>query len=177
MDQLPRLGPPTFGRSPIGRPGPVGMRIAADDRLERSSQLMLKIGAALAAVFVLLPFVGVAAVMVLLASLDTWHGGEARLTFDDRLGFLMMAVVVVGIVNACAVALRRSLRCDWIALAVVGLGGLTCVCIGVYGIGRATGIDSLITALSWGVATTGVVLVLGASLAVAARARGARPPA
>ena len=70
--------------------------------------------------------------------------------------------------------LRRSLRRGWIALALVVIGGLACIYIGVRGIIEATGIDGLITALSWGVAVTAVVLVLGASLGMAARVQASR---
>jgi hypothetical protein len=175
MEQRPRLDPPTGPGTPIGPPGSIGTRIVADRRLERSSRVVLQIGAALAAVFVLLPGVGLAAVMVLLASLETWHGGEGRLAVEDRLMFLSAALLASAFVVACALVLRRGLRRGPIALAVVGLGGLALVAIGVRGIVEATGIDSLITALSWGVAVTGVVLTLGAALGIASRVQAAHP--
>jgi hypothetical protein len=78
-------------------------------------------------------------------------------------------------VVACAVVLRRSLRRDRFALAVVGIGGVACIYIGVKGIIEATGIDGLITVLSWGVVATGVVLVLGASLGMATRVQATHP--
>ena len=54
---------------------------------------------------------------------------------------------------------------------VVGFGGLACIYAGVRGIIEATGIDDLVAVLSWGVATTGLLLVLGASLGLVARVR------
>jgi hypothetical protein len=172
MDQLQHVDPPTVHDAPTGRPSPDRTPSAADRRLERSSRVVLKAGAAMSTVFVLLPGVGLAAVMVFLASLQTWHGGEGDVTVEDRLTFLSVALLAMGFVVACAVALRRSLRRGWIALASVCLGGLACIYAGVRGIIEATGIDSLITGLSWGVAATGVVLLLGASLGMAVRLRG-----
>jgi hypothetical protein len=115
MDQLPYVDPPTVRDAPTGRPSPDCSPSAADRRLERSSRVVLKAGAAMATVFVLRPGVGLAAVMVFLASLQTWHGGEGDVTVEDRLTFLAVALLAIGFVVACAVALRRSLRRDWIA--------------------------------------------------------------
>jgi hypothetical protein len=148
-----------------------------DGLVERSSQVVLRIGAVLATIFVLLPGVGLAVVMVFLASLQTWHGGEGDVTVEDRLTFLSVALLATGFVVACAVVLRRSLRRGWIALALVGLGGIACLYAGIRGIIEATGIDSVITGLSWGVAGTGVVLVLGASLCMATNLRATHRPA
>lgn len=170
MDQRPHVDPPVVRDAPTGRPRLDGTP-SADRRLERSSRIVLKAGAAMATLFVLLPGVGLAAVMVFLASLQTWHGGEGDVTVEDRLTFLSVALLAIGFVVACAVVLRRSLRRGWIALALVGLGGMACIYTGARGIIEATGIDSLIMSLSWGVAATGVVLLLGASLGMAARLR------
>lgn len=174
MDQLPHIEPSTGGDVPLGQPSPDLAQRSGDHRLERSSTVALRIGVALSVLFVLLPMVGFAAAMVFLASLDTWHGGEGDMTIEDRLSFLAAALLAVGLVVACAVALRRSLRRGWVALVVVAIGGLACLYIGVRGIIEATGIDGLITALSWGVAATGVVLVIGASLGMAARVQASR---
>ena len=172
MGQLPHLGPPTVPGDPVGRPSPGMTQRAAGRRLDGYSRLILQVGAVMSAIFVFVPLVGLAAVMVFLASLETWHGGEGPMTDEVRLTFLSVALLSIGFVVACAVALRRSLRRGWIALVVVGIGGLACIYIGVRGIIAATGVDSLITALSWGVGATGVVLVFGASLGLAARIRG-----
>ena len=174
MDQLPHIDPVTGRDVPPEHPSPDLRQHPGDRLLERSSAVMLRVGVALSAMFVLLPGIGVAAVMVLLASLETWHGGEADMTIEGRLQLLSVALLATGFVVACAVALRRSLRRGWIALAVVAIGGLACLYIGVRGIIEATGIDGLITALSWGVAATGVVLVLGASLGMTARVQASR---
>jgi hypothetical protein len=174
MDQHQHTHPPTVSDVPRGQPRPVLTQHPVDRRLERSSTVVLRIGVALSVVFVLLPGVGFAAVMVLLASLETWHGGEADMTVESRVQLLSVALLAIGFVVACAVALRRSLRRGWIALALVAIGGLACIYIGVRGIIEATGIDGLITALSWGVAVTGVVLVLGASLGMTARVQASR---
>jgi hypothetical protein len=174
MDQLPPIDPLRVGDAPTGQPSPDAVRHQDDRLLERSSAVVLKVGLVLAAIFVILPGIGFAAVMVLLASLETWHGGEADMTIESRLLLLSVALLAIGFVVACAVALRRSLRRGWIALAVVAMGGLACIYIGVKGIIEATGVDGLITALSWGVAATGVVLVLGASLGMAARVQASR---
>jgi hypothetical protein len=157
-----------MGQVPAFDPAPLD---PIDARLVRASSVVLGIGIALAAVFVILPGMGVAAVMVFLASLDTWHGGEGVVTIEDRLLFLSVALFAIGLVVACALLLRRSLRRGWIALVLVGLGGLACIGIGIRGILAATGIDAIITTLSWGVAVTGVALLLGASLGIAVRVR------
>lgn len=172
MDQLPQVDPPTVHDAPTGRPSPDWTPSAADRRLERASGVVLKVGAAMSTLFVLLPGVGLAAVMVFLASLQTWHGGEGVVTNEDRRVFLSVALLAIGLVVACAVVLRRSLRRGWIALALVGVGGLACIYTGARGLVEATGIDDVITALSLGVGATGVVLVLGASLGMAVRLRG-----
>jgi hypothetical protein len=172
MDQLPKVDSPTVHDAPTGRPGADWTPSAADLRLDRASQLVLKVGVAMSTVFVLLPGVGLAAVMVFLASLQTWHGGEGEVAVEDRQLLLSVALLATGFVVACAVLLRRSLRRGWIALALVGLGGLACIYTGARGIIEATGIDNVITALSWCVGATGVVLVLGASLGTAVRLRG-----
>jgi hypothetical protein len=126
-------------------------------------------------VFVLVPLVGLALVLLFLASLQTWHGDEGVMTDAERIRFGSMAVLVIGFVVACVVALRRSLRGSRPALALVATGGLACIYAGVRGIVEATGIDLLITALSWGVGVTGVVLTLGASLGLVVRAQPDRP--
>jgi len=105
----------------------------------------------------------------------TWPLGGGDMTVEFRLQLLSVTLLLVGSVVSCAVVLRRSLRRGWFALAVVGIGGLACISIGVKGIIEATGVDGLITALSWGVAATGVVLLLGASLGMAARVQAAHP--
>ena len=173
MDQLPQVDPPTVHDAPTGRPSPDWTPSVADRRLERASGVVLKVGAAMSTLFVLLPGIGLAAVMVFLASLQTWHGGEGDVSNEDRQMFLSVALLATGFVVACAVVLRQSLRRGWIALALLGLGGLACIYTGARGIIEATGIDDVITALSWGVGATGVVLVLGASLGMAVRLRGA----
>jgi uncharacterized membrane protein YjjB (DUF3815 family) len=131
--------------APTGRPSPDGTPGAADRRLERSSRVALKAGAAMAAFFVLLPGVGLAAVMVFLASLQTWHGGEGDVTVEDRLTFLSVALLAMGFVVACVVVLRRGPRKGWIALVLVGLGGMACIYAGARGIIEATGIVSMAT--------------------------------
>jgi hypothetical protein len=52
--------------------------------------------------------------------------------------FLSVALLAIGFVVACAVALRRSLRRDWVALVLVGLGGMACTYAGARGIIEAT---------------------------------------
>ena len=168
-------GGPTHRRSHPDPASAHGGHAEGDGRLERSSTVLLKIGAALSAVFVMLPAVGFAAVMVILASQSSWHGGEGVLTTESRLGFVAVGGLAIGFAVACALLLRRSLRQGWIALLLVGMGGLACCYIGVRGIVEATGVDSLITALSWGVAATGATLVLGALLGMASRVQGTRP--
>jgi hypothetical protein len=172
MDQLPNVDPPTAHDAPTGRPDQDWTPSAADRRLERASGVTLKVGAAMSTLFVLLPGVGLAAVMLFLASLQTWHGGEGDVSNEDRLMFLSVALLATGFVVACAAVLRQSLRRGSIALTLVGLGGLACIYAGARGIIEATGIDGVITALSWGVGATGVVLVVGASLGMAVRLRG-----
>lgn len=152
------------------RPGPEGPRAANHPRWERSSAILLRIGAALTAAFVLVPLVGLALVLLFLASLQTWHGGEGAMTDADRIWLGAMALLVMGFAVACVVALRAGLRGSRPALALVAMGGLACIYAGIRGIVEATGIDLLITALSWGVGVTGVVLTLGASLGLVVRA-------
>jgi hypothetical protein len=171
MGELPHLGPPTVPGAPVGRPSPDMPHGATERRLDRDSRLILQVGVVMSAIFVFVPLVGLAAVLVFLASLETWHGGEGPMTDEVRLTFLSVALLSIGVVVACAVALRHGLRGGWIALVFVGIGGLACIYIGVRGIIAATGVDNLITALSWGVGGTGVVLVLGASLGLTATLR------
>jgi len=175
VDQLPLLDPPTVHDAPIGRPGPDCARRTLDGDLERSSTVTLKIGAALVALFVMLPVAGLAAMLLYAQTYATWPLGGGDMTVEFRLQLLSVTLLLVGSVVSCAVVLRRSLRRGWFALAVVGIGGLACISIGVKGIIEATGVDGLITALSWGVAATGVVLLLGASLGMAARVQAAHP--
>ena len=175
LDHLPLFDPPTVHDAPIGQPGPDGAQRAPDRRLERSGTVMLKIGAALVAMFVMLPVAGLAAMLLYAQTLATWPLGGGDMTVEFRLQLLSVTLLLVGLVVACAVVLRRSLRRDWFALAVVGIGGLACICSGVRGIVEATGIDINITVLSWGVVATGVVLILGASLGMATRVQAAQP--
>ncbi len=175
MGQLPDVNPPTARDAPTGRLGPGGQRRAADGRLERFSRVMLQLGAALVAIIVVIPGLGVAALLLYVASMETVVSHP--MTLEDRLLVLSVALLVVGVVVACAVVLRRSLRRGWIALAIVGIGGLACIYSGVRGIIEATGIDGTITALSWGVAATGVVLVSGASLGMLSRTLATDLPA
>jgi hypothetical protein len=167
MDQLPDIDPLVVSDVPLGRPVPDGTRSAVDRRLERLSRMMLRVGAGLVAVLVFVPTLGVAALLVYAATMTTV--AEYRVTDEIRLQFLSVALLAVGFVVACAVALRRSLRRGLIALTAVAVGGLACMYGGVRGIGEATN-DQLI-ALSWVAAATGFVLVLGASLGMAARVR------
>jgi hypothetical protein len=158
--------PAIAGRLPVmaASPGRVPL-------LERSSTRLLKIGAGLSAIFVVVPAIGLAVAMVVLAVWGTWHDGEGAMTIDAQLTFLAVAVLAVAFATACVALLRRSLRRGWIALALVGIGGLACIVAGLEGIAAATGTDNLITALSWGVGTTGIVLTLGSALGMVSRAR------
>jgi hypothetical protein len=175
LDHLPHSDPPTVHDAPIGQPGPDGVQRVPDRRLERSGTVMLRIGAAMVATFVMLPVAGLAAMLLYAQTYPRWPLGGGDMTVEFRLQLLSVTLLLIGLVVACAVVLRRSLRRDWFALAVVGIGGLACITVGVRGIIEATGIDSLITALSWGVVATGVVLVLGAFLGVAARVQASHP--
>jgi hypothetical protein len=173
MGQLPGTEPPTPHDAPTGRLGPDSTRSAADRLLERSSRLLLKVGGALVAILAFIPALGLAALLVYAATMTTVAG--YRVTDEVRLQFLSVAVLVVSFVVACAAALRRSLRRGWIALTVVAVGGLACIYIGVRGIVEAT--EGQLSALSWGVAATGVVLVFGASLGMVSRIRATDLPA
>jgi hypothetical protein len=175
MGQLPDVEPPTAHDAPTGLMGPDGQRRAADGRLERYSRVMLQLGAALVAIIVVLPGLGAAALLLYVASMETVVSHP--MAPEDRLLVLSVAALVVGFVVACAVVLRRSLRRGWFALAIVGIGGLACIYSGVRGIIEATGVDGTITALSWAVASTGAVLVSGASLGMASRMRTIDHPA
>lgn len=145
----PFAGALTVGDVPRGQPNPDVTQHPVERLVERSSSVVSRIGVALSAMFVLLPLVGFAAVRLMLASLETWHGGEGDITVEFRVQLLSVALLAIGFVFACAEVLRRSFSRGWIALAVVALGGLACIYIGVRGIIKATGIDGLITALSW----------------------------
>ena len=142
-------------------------------QLERSSKAALKIGGAFAAVFVLLPGIVLALLMLLLAAQDTLIGHQVVL--EVRLQLLSVALLAALVVIVFAAALRSSLRLGSLALLAVGLGGSACTYAGMRGLREATGVDDLITALSCGVAATGIMLLLGASLGIVARVRPAPP--
>jgi hypothetical protein len=173
VDPRPDPDAPTVHDVVMGRHGPDGAPRAADRRLERSSTVLLRIGATLVSVFVMLPVAGLAAILLYAQSYQRWPLGGGDMTVEFRLQLLSVTLLLVGAVVACAVVLWRSLRRGSIALALVGLGGLACIYIGVRGIIEATVHDITITGLSCGLVATGVVLVLGASLGMAARVRAA----
>lgn len=152
-------------------------RLERLERLERLSTLALKLGAVLAGMFVLLPALSLAGVALLVAAWGSWHGGEGELAQGDLLLLLAVALGSVGLAVGVATLLWRSLRKGVPALALVGVGGLACIAVGLIGIGRATGVDSSITLLSWAEVATGVLLAAGAALGVGARVERRRSAA
>jgi hypothetical protein len=175
MDQVPTIDPVGAHDAPPGRSNPAGTRGSADRRLEHASRILLQVGAVLAALLVLLPALGVAALLLYAASLDMWHGIEHQVTAGDRVGLLSLAAMVAAVAAVCEGVVLRSIRQGWVALVMVVLGGIACLYICLRGLIQATGKDDTIVTLSVAVGAMGVVLALGAGLGMAGRLRGDRP--
>ena len=173
MDQVPPHDLADVPDAPTTAPSPAGAPTMADNGLERASRILLKVGAVFVGALVLIPGVGLALLLLYMASRETLI--EHQVTTEDRVLLLSLAAMVVGAAAACEGAVLRSLRQGWLALVVVGLGGITCMYICLRGIIAATGVDDSLVALSVAVGATGVVLVLGAALGIAGRLRGDRP--
>jgi hypothetical protein len=140
------------------------------DGVDRAADLMLRLGVVLSVPFVLLPGVGLVAVMLFLACGDTLIGHP--MAPEDRDLLLRVAVVAVVFEVAFMTALRRSLRRGPVALAAIGLCGVAGILVGIRGIRDATSADLMMT-LAAGVVVTGFVLAMGALLGMVSRTRTA----
>ena len=138
--------------------------------LDRAAGLVLRIGMVLSVLFVLLPGVGLVALMLYLASGDTLIGHP--MAPEDRDLLLRVALVATAFEVAFMTALRRSLRRGWVALVTIGLSGIAGILVGIRGIRDATGPDLMMT-LAACVVVTGFVLAMGAVLGIVSRFRAA----
>lgn len=133
------------------------------DRLCAAGRTLVAVGGAMSALFAILPAIGFALVLISLSNADPHpeHRGEA---WPIALSLIAVAVAYVA-------AIVRSFRRGWIALAVVGVGGLA---LAWTGFGMAAGAVYVDAYLVWAlvIGGTGLTLALGAVLLALSRSLG-----
>jgi hypothetical protein len=140
------------GGRPVGRSGLAG-----------AARWLLRAGATLAVLAMVVPGVAAALGLAGLAALDTFMGHPQ--TLEGRTALLTYAAVLFLASATWAFLLWRGLKGDSVALALVAVGGVAWTLVGLRGLQDATGYD-LMWLLALGGVLTGALLAVGAPLSL-----------